>query len=221
MAKRDLAKVTADLWAYERALIRPVSMAAGVDEAGRGALAGPVVAAAVVLDGDGVCWDGVYDSKQLTRIQRERMSERIWTHATSVSVGIATPEEIDEWNILQASRIAMGRAVAGLSVDPEVVLADGPYPPKYQSDGIPSLPVVNGDAKCLSIAAASIVAKVWRDNDMREASCTYPVYAFSSNVGYPTRAHLEALHTYGPTPIHRMSFAPVQAASQAKLDLAW
>ncbi|MCL6598530.1 ribonuclease HII [Alicyclobacillus macrosporangiidus] len=207
------------LWAQERALVQAVSVYAGVDEAGRGALAGPVVAAAVVVDGPPERWAFVDDSKSLTYRQREILYERIVEEAVSVSVGYATVGEIDEMNILQAARLAMGRAVDGLEVEIGLVLTDGPHPPVFPSAARPALPVVDGDARCLSIAAASIVAKVVRDRWMKGWASRYPEYGFEHHAGYGTPEHLRALAEYGPTPLHRRSFAPVRRACQGTLGL--
>jgi ribonuclease HII len=211
------------LWDYERQLIgrtdeQPVLLA-GVDEAGRGCLAGPVVAAAVVLGRDAEDWQGIDDSKRLGRARREQLYERIVEQAQAVAVGVATVAEIDELNILQASRLAMARAIERLSVVPDWVLVDGPYPPSTVPANTRCLPVVDGDAHCLSIAAASIVAKVERDKMMAALADTYPEYGFDRNAGYGTAEHRRALATYGPTPWHRRSFAPVTSHMQLRLSL--
>ena len=178
---------------------------AGVDEAGRGPLAGPVVAAAVILD-PGAPIEGVADSKTLSVPQRERLHDRIWAQALSVGVGVASVEEIDQINILQATLLAMQRAVAALRLRPQLVRVDG--------NRLPTLPVraeavVGGDATVAAIAAASIVAKVTRDRLMDEAHAAHPAYGFDRHRGYGTPQHLQALRTLGPTPWHRRSFAPV------------
>jgi len=180
-------------------------LVAGVDEAGRGPLAGPVVAAAVILD-PSVPIEGVADSKALTAPQREQLHDRIWAHALSVGVGVASVEEIDQINILQATLAAMQRAVAALRLRPQLVRVDG--------NRLPTLPVraeaiVGGDATVAAIAAASIVAKVMRDRLMDEAHAAYPAYGFDRHRGYGTPQHLQALRSLGPTPWHRRSFAPV------------
>ena len=177
----------------------------GVDEAGRGPLAGPVVAAAVVLDRERVP-SGIDDSKKLDDRRRERLCGEIRSVAL-VGVGIASVEEIDEINILWATMLAMTRAVAALGIVPGHVLVDGDRVPKWDW---PGRAVVGGDALCLSIAAASIVAKHERDSMMREYDRAHPGYGWASNKGYGTADHRDALVRLGPTPLHRRSFAPVR-----------
>jgi ribonuclease HII len=181
---------------------------AGVDEAGRGPLAGPVVAAAVVL-APGRIPPGLNDSKKLTPEARARAFERIAEEAASIGVGISSPDTIDRVNILQASLIAMKHAVSSLEVEPDCIIVDGRQVPEVD---IPALAVVKGDSRCASVAAASIVAKVIRDRIMESMDFIYPGFCFSQNKGYGTSAHLEALRTYGPTRIHRYSFEPVERA---------
>lgn len=176
----------------------------GVDEAGRGPLAGPVVAAAVILDRARVP-DGIDDSKKLSAKARERICTEIRAVAV-VGVGIATVEEIDEINILWASMLAMERAVAALGTPPGMVLVDGNRCPRWTH---PSQAVIGGDALCLSIAAASIIAKQARDAMMADYDRLHPGYGWASNKGYGSREHLDALVRLGPTPLHRRSFAPV------------
>jgi ribonuclease HII len=177
---------------------------AGVDEAGRGPLAGPVVAAAVIFDRKRVP-KGIDDSKKLTAEARAGLCMEIRAVA-HVGVGIATVEEIDEINILWASMLAMERAVAALAIEPAMVLVDGNRCPRWSR---PSQWVIGGDALCLSIAAASIVAKEARDRMMIEYDLHHPGYGWSQNKGYGTPAHLDALARLGPSPLHRKSFAPV------------
>lgn len=178
---------------------------AGVDEAGRGPLAGPVVAAAVVLPVR--CRvSGVDDSKQLSEAERERLFDSILAHAVAVGVGSASPQEIDDLNILEATRLAMRRAIAALSPAPDYVLTDAMTLPRL---GIPCRPVIKGDALSRSIAAASIIAKVTRDRLMAQFHDTYPQYNFLSHKGYGTEEHLARLAEHGPSPIHRLTFAPV------------
>jgi ribonuclease HII len=177
---------------------------AGVDEVGRGPLAGPVVAAAVILDRACVP-EGIRDSKMLLEPARKEIAEALWK-AAKVGVGVASVEEIDKFNILRASLLAMERAVAGLPVRPKVVIVDGNTKPKLSCR---CYAIVKGDALSLSIAAASIVAKVTRDRMMSELALEYPQYGWDSNKGYSVDAHFEALHRYGVTPHHRKSFAPV------------
>lgn len=187
--------------------MREHMLIAGVDEAGRGPLAGPVVAAAVVLDPD-VPIDGLRDSKQLSVARRERLADLIRERARAWSVGRAEAEDIDRINILQATLLAMRRAVEALSVRPEHVLVDGVH--------CPELPcrveaVVGGDKRIASISAASILAKVTRDAEMMDLDSRYPEYGFGRHKGYPTSEHRQALMVHGPCPLHRRSFAPVRA----------
>jgi ribonuclease HII len=185
---------------------------AGVDEAGCAPLAGPVVAAAVILDR--VHFPrGIDDSKALPAATREAICARLYKVAI-VGVGMASVEEIDQLNIFWARMLAMSRAVDALGMDPAMVLVDGNRCPKWDR---PSLAIVAGDAKCRSIAAASIVAKVTRDKIMFDHSREHPGYGWERNKGYPTPEHVEALGRLGPTPLHRRSFAPVR---QLTLGLA-
>jgi ribonuclease HII len=179
---------------------------AGVDEVGRGPLAGPVAAAAVILDPQRLP-TGLDDSKALKPAEREAAFERIVTRALAVSVAFVTPAEIDAMNIRQATLAAMARAVSGLSQAPAFVLVDGADPPRLSC---PCRAIVKGDAATLSIAAASIVAKVARDSMMRRLAAHYPDYGFDTNVGYAAQRHLEALQKVGPTPLHRLSFSPLR-----------
>ncbi len=179
---------------------------AGVDEAGRGPLAGPVVAAAVILP-EGFRSGQIRDSKALTSTARKKAYSIVAAEAVSFAVALSTPEEIDEINILQASLLAMRRAVERLSPPPDFLYVDGTFPvpcPLSQE------PLVGGDARCLSVAAASILAKVARDGMMEEYDRVYPGYAFSAHKGYPTRVHLAALRRLGPCPIHRKTFRGVR-----------
>jgi ribonuclease HII len=178
---------------------------AGVDEAGCAPLAGPVVAAAVILD-RAKFPRGIDDSKALPAAAREAICDKLYKVAV-VGVGMCTVEEIDSLNIFWARMLAMERAVDALGVDPAMVLVDGNRCPKWQR---PSIAIVAGDAKCRSIAAASIVAKVTRDRMMLEYSRAYPGYGWETNQGYPTPVHKRALEELGPTPLHRRSFAPVR-----------
>lgn len=180
---------------------------AGVDEVGRGPLAGPVVAAAVMLDPNRPI-PGLDDSKRLTARRREALSEEVRTHALAWALGRSEVDEIDRVNILQASMLAMERAVAALSIQPGHVYVDG--------NRLPNLPmaataVVGGDALIAEIAAASILAKVSRDAELVALDERFPGYGFAGHKGYPSRAHLEALERLGPCPEHRRSFAPVRA----------
>ena len=177
---------------------------AGVDEAGRGPWAGPVVAAAVILDRDAVP-DGVRDSKTVPEKQRSEIAALLWRHA-QIGVGVASVDEIDAMNILGASLLAMTRAVANLPAPASVALVDGNIKPKLRC---PAYAVVSGDALSLSIAAASIIAKTTRDRMMTELHRDYPHYAWASNKGYAAPAHREALLKFGVTPHHRRSFSPI------------
>lgn len=178
---------------------------AGVDEAGRGPLAGPVVAAAVILP-ESFAIDGLDDSKKLTHLQRVRILELIVASAVDIAVGVVDHEAIDSINILRASLRAMEIAVNNLGRRPDFLLIDGN---QRTSLLIPQETVVKGDSRCCSIAAASIVAKVRRDEIMNEYHEIYPEYNFRSHKGYPTKEHLEAIRKHGPCPIHRRSFRGV------------
>lgn len=180
----------------------------GVDEAGRGPLAGPVSAAAVILDPARPI-AGLADSKKLSEKQRDRLAPVIREQALAWCVAYAAPREIDELNILQATLLAMKRAVQGLSVRPQQVLVDGLYCPET---GIPSVAIVKGDSKVAAISAASILAKTARDEIMLRMHERYPQYGFDAHKGYPTAVHLAALRTHGVLDIHRLSFKPVREA---------
>ena len=185
---------------------------AGVDEVGRGPLAGDVVAAAVILDPARPI-EGLADSKKLSEKKRELLFDLICERALSFAVARATVAEIDQLNILHASLLAMHRAVEHLSVQPEYVLVDGNKKPDWQ---YPCETVVKGDSRVEAIAAASILAKVTRDREMVELDRKYPGYGLAGHKGYPTKAHLEALNSLGASPIHRQSFGPVK---QLSMDL--
>ena len=185
---------------------------AGVDEAGRGSLAGPVVAAAVILDEDRPI-AGLKDSKLLTHRQRGRLASAVRRRARSFSVALAGPAEIDSVNILQASLLAMERAVFGLDLAPDRVQVDGNQTPAFEgAEGFAAESVIRGDRLIPAISAASILAKVCRDRLMRLWHRRYPCYGFDTNKGYPTAVHLAALKRFGPCAIHRRSFAPVRRA---------
>ncbi|MBU2886985.1 ribonuclease HII [Gilvimarinus agarilyticus] len=181
-------------------------LSAGVDEVGRGPLAGDVVAAAVILDMNNPI-EGLADSKKLTERKREKLFVEIQAKALSWCISRASVEEIDQINILQASLLAMKRAVEGLAVTPEHVLVDGNKIPSWQFS---AEAVVKGDARVASISAASILAKVTRDREMIAFDQTYPGYGFAGHKGYPTKVHMAALDSLGPSPIHRTSFGPVK-----------
>lgn len=174
----------------------------GVDEAGRGPLAGPVCAAAVILP-HGLEIPGLTDSKKLSDKKRRELVPIIQQEAVSYGIGLASREEIDEINILQATFLAMERALAALSVRPGLVLIDGN---REKDFGLPVKTVVKGDSLSMNIAAASVLAKVTRDDLMLEMAKVYPQYGFEIHKGYGTRAHYDALRAYGPCPIHRMTF---------------
>ena len=174
----------------------------GVDEAGRGPLAGPVCAAAVILPPDAEL-PGLNDSKKLSEKKRELLFPMIQEQAVAWSVAFASVEEIEELNILRATFLAMNRAIAGLDPKPDLALIDGN---QNREIAMPSRTVIHGDARCACIAAASILAKVSRDRLMKELAVRYPQYGFEKHKGYGTKAHYAALREYGPCPIHRRSF---------------
>ena len=179
---------------------------AGVDEAGRGPLAGPVVSAAVILKPQSK-FMGLDDSKKLSSVKRKLLSDEIKIHSVSWSIGIATVQEIDQLNILGASLLSMKRAIKNLSEVPEKVIVDGQYTPEID---VPCEAIIRGDAIEESIMAASILAKVERDIIMFELDTKYPNYGFAQHKGYPTKIHLEALSKFGPCDQHRQSFKPVK-----------
>jgi len=185
-----------------------VGLLAGVDEAGRGPLAGPVVAAAVILD-DEQPIKGLADSKKLSARQRERLYDEIRAKALCCCVAEASVEEIDEINILQATMLAMRRAVEGLRLKPAMVQVDGNRVPVLN---VPAQAIVQGDAKVQAISAASILAKVHRDRLCLQLHEAYPQYGFDAHKGYPTADHIAALRLHGVTPVHRRSYAPVKIA---------
>lgn len=177
---------------------------AGIDEVGRGPLAGPVVTAAVILP-EGIQLQGINDSKQLNEQEKDYWFDRIHNEALSVSTSVLSAEVIDKVNIYEATRLSMKEAVENLSVKPDVLLIDA-----MQIDSsLPQKKIIKGDAKSISIAAASIIAKVTRDRLMTQYDEVYPGYGFAQNAGYGTKQHLEGLDKHGPSPIHRRSFKPV------------
>ncbi len=178
---------------------------AGVDEAGRGPLAGPVVAAAVILP-EGPALKGIDDSKKLSHTRRKKMLDQITQSAVSFAIGIVEPQEIDEINILRASLLAMEISVKNLDTRPDFLLIDGNLKTSLL---IPQETIIKGDSRCCSIAAASIIAKVTRDSIMEEYDELYPEYNFRKHKGYPTKEHLEAIRKFGPCPIHRRTFRGV------------
>lgn len=188
----------------------------GIDEAGRGPWAGPVVAGAVIVMNKNLCEEllkGLDDSKKLTAKKRELLYAKLREEEKSgkliIGVGEASAQEIDEINILQATFLAMKRATAALKINPEFAIIDGNQTPK--SFPCKTKTVVKGDAKCMSISAASIVAKVYRDHLMRDLAQKYPDYAFEKNAGYGTKAHMDGLKNHGITPEHRKSYKPIAA----------
>ena len=185
-------------------------MIAGVDEAGRGPLAGPVVAAAVVL-GPGEVPEGLADSKTLSPSRRAELAVRIRERAFGWALGQATPSEIDRLNILEATLLAMRRALAGLAatrIVPVLALVDGNRCPPGLP--FPARPMIRGDASVAAISAASILAKVYRDREMERLGRRWPQYGFAEHKGYPTPFHLERVHRFGPSPVHRHTFGPVR-----------
>ncbi len=190
---------------------------AGVDEVGRGPLAGDVVSAAVILPSDHSI-QGLADSKALSAYQRESLYSEIIDQALCYSVARATVQEIDQYNILQATLMTMRRAVKNLEVQPDYVVVDGNRLPQweYQAEA-----VVKGDGRVEVISAASIIAKVVRDREMVELDILYPSYGFAANKGYGTAQHLEALQRLGPTPIHRRSFSPVKDTLKPQQNRLW
>lgn len=184
-------------------------MIAGIDEVGRGPLAGPVVAAAVILP-EGMEDIGLDDSKKLSAKKREEIFEMIKEQAVAIGIGIVDSFTIDKINIYEASKVAMKRAIELLPEQPDYLLIDA----MRLDTGIPEESIIKGDAKSISIAAASIVAKEVRDQMMKDYEQLYPGYGFAQNAGYGTKAHIEGLEKLGPTPIHRMTFAPVKEYQQ-------
>ena len=191
----------------ERIDSRKCRWIAGVDEVGRGPLAGDVVAAAVILD-PATPIPGLNDSKKLSEKQRQELVMLIKEHALALSIGRSSVAEIDSLNILQASLLAMQRAVEALPRRPQLVYVDGNHLPDWRFQ---AKAIVRGDAKIPTIAAASVLAKVTRDCEMKALDSLYPGYGLANHKGYPTKQHLEALAKLGPSPIHRKSFAPVSA----------
>ena len=192
-----------DLWEIENEIIASgIAPLCGVDEAGRGPLAGPVCAAAVMLP-QGLALAGLNDSKKLTEKKREQLFDLICENAISYGIAFATVEEIEERNILGATFLAMNRAIAQLAPKPALALIDGNRDSGIETN---SRCIIDGDAKCASIAAASILAKVTRDRYMRQMAEEYPMYGFEKHKGYGTKQHYAALREYGPCAIHRPSF---------------
>ncbi|HEX4715426.1 MAG TPA: ribonuclease HII [Ktedonobacteraceae bacterium] len=211
MQKAKISRQSPTLEEEMALLSQGYSFIAGLDEAGRGCLAGPVVAAAVILPLDreiSTLLDGVRDSKQMTALARERFFAVIQQHALAIGVGVGSVELIDRRNILQATKLAMKDALTQLALPPQALLLDALY---LRDIPLPQRSLIKGDARCLSIAAASVIAKVTRDHLMLQLHQEYPAYGFDRHKGYGTAAHLTALQTHGATPHHRQSFAPVRA----------
>ena len=179
---------------------------AGVDEVGIGALAGPVVAAAVILNPD-LPIEGITDSKKITEKKRKSLSKEIENFSFDWAIGQASIDEIDQLNILNASHLAMQRAVSALVCRPTLILVDGNKVPGFS---VKAQSIIKGDEKIMAIGAASIIAKVFRDDLMKKLAVTYPSYGFEKHKGYPTRDHVERLQLGGPCELHRKSFAPVK-----------
>ncbi len=190
------------------------SLVAGIDEVGRGPLAGPVVAGVAILPSKlrGSWVSLVRDSKQLSKTQREKALFHLQETALALEVGICSSQEIDEIGIVEATRLAMSRAINSLALSPQYLILDAITLPKVS---IPQKPIIRGDALCLSIAAASIVAKVYRDRLMEQQDEAFPGYGFARNKGYGTREHMTKLKQLGPCSIHRYTFAPVREAAEA------
>ncbi len=196
-----------DLWLFEKkAFQKGFSKIAGIDEAGRGPLAGPVVSAAVIIP-ISLQNSGIYDSKKLTPKKRDYLYEKIYDLAVSVGIGIVDPFEIDRINILQAALLSMAMAVENLAPQPDCLLIDGTF---SISSALPQEVIPKGDALSVSIAAASVVAKVTRDRLMERYHQDYPLFGFSKHKGYPTKAHKKAIQQFGCCPIHRRSFKGVK-----------
>ncbi len=194
----ELKKIENEIYEKEH-----VEYICGIDEAGRGPLAGPVVVASVIMKPDSFI-EGVNDSKKVSEKKREKLYEQIIEEAVSYSVGIIDQNEIDEINILNATKKGLTESIKSLKVKPERIIVDALD--KIDTCGIPYMPIVKGDAKCYSIAAASIIAKVTRDRIMRQWDEVYPMYGFSRHKGYGTAAHIAAIKEYGLCPLHRRSF---------------
>ncbi len=194
---KELKKIEQDIYN------KGVKYIAGIDEAGRGPLAGPVVVACVLLPQDSMI-EGVNDSKKISEAKREKLYEIITNEAISYGVGIIYQDEIDEINILQATKKGVTQAIKQMAIKPNIIMVDALT--GIDTLGIPYNSLIKGDAKCYSIAAASIIAKVTRDRIMREWDKVYPQYGFNSHKGYGTAKHIAALKEYGPSPIHRRSF---------------
>ena len=206
---KELQNETVDL--FDRQDLDTAEVECGIDEVGRGPLAGPVIAAAVVLD-ERKPIPGIKDSKLLTHRRRIELADSIRKCALAWSLGRCEPHEIDELNILRASLLAMERAARQIGIHVDVALVDGNVAPRLS---VPTVTIIGGDRKVASIGAASILAKVARDEEMTNAGTRYPNYGFQNNKGYPTPQHLAALELFGPCAIHRKTFRPVAASLQS------
>ena len=202
-----------ELSSFDLHFKRSFKTVAGLDEAGRGPLAGPVVAAAVVIDKPIA---GIYDSKALTERRREELYEEI-VGSASVGIGLSTPEEIDLLNILNATKLAMNRALKALQYRPSFVLVDG----KHLTLDIRGECIVGGDRLSMSIAAASIVAKVYRDGLMRDLAVLYPEYGYDHHKGYGTKKHLDAISLHGPSTWHRLTYRPIREMANPEIISGW
>ncbi|SUK15069.1 ribonuclease HII [Staphylococcus agnetis] len=194
---------------YENEILKnhPHAIICGIDEVGRGPLAGPVIASAVVLEHNHN-YIGINDSKKLNKLTRDELNRTLQSNVTSWAIGSASPEEIDKLNIYEATKLAMYRAIQNLDVEPTHYLIDAMH---LEDVTEPQTSIIKGDAKSVSIAAASIIAKVYRDNLMEDYHDHYPHYDFHNNAGYGTKKHLEGLKYYGVTPIHRKTFEPIKS----------
>jgi ribonuclease HII len=211
-----MTKSLEEMLVYEKKLWREGwELVAGVDEVGRGPLAGPVVAACIILPKNSLL-NGVDDSKKLTKIKREKLFDQIMDEAIGVGIGIVREKAIDQLNILNASLKAMSKAVKKMRTSPQMVLVDGNQ--KIPNLPFPQMPIVKGDSKSISIASASIVAKVTRDKMMLNYHKKYPQFCFAENKGYCTKSHLEALKAFGPCEIHRRSFKIIQLLETNQMD---
>jgi len=211
-----MAKLSKDMLVYEKRFWRQGwELVAGVDEVGRGPLAGPVVAACVILPKN-LSLPEVDDSKKLTKMKREKLFEQIVDYAIEVRIGIVREKTIDKMNILNASLKAMWNAVKKLKTSPQLVLVDGNQ--KIPNLPFPQMPIIKGDSKSISIASASIVAKVTRDKIMHRYHKKYPQFCFADNKGYSTKSHLEALKEFGPCKIHRRSFEIIKRLETNQMD---
>lgn len=203
MKEKELLRLNEMKKIEEEIYQKGINLIGGIDEAGRGPLAGPVVVACVVMPRDSMI-EGVNDSKKVSEKKREKLYDEIIENAVSYSVGIIDQKEIDNINILNATKLGLTSAVKGLNIKPEVILVDALT--NIDTCGIPYQSIIKGDAKCYSIAAASIVAKVTRDRIMRQWDEIYPQYGFEKHKGYGTAMHIAAIKEYGICPLHRHSF---------------